>query len=566
MSDHHERYLETALDELHHGGPSEDLADRILARDAGPTLSLVKGGRRRRFWLLLQAASVLLVIGLTIFVVIQRDTNELPDGVIASAGSYELRDGRLEISEGWYALTAGAPTVSSNDTTIEQVSGRVLVRVGNVPDETELQAQHDWLRRNGMENAMSFKWIQAGGLAICVLAGTAVVDGTLVEAQKVEARNDEKAKDWAAVEKEIKADKQRIEDLQTQMEVASLRVENARQDVASAKKDGNAARIKEMITIQSQYEKEYKELETEYYRLSRDVNVREYELKVHKQEEVVAERTKALKQNPDDANAKKAALEAERELLSLKLALKTYREEARDAEAKAKSEEPITIDFVQKDIHTIMHYIALKSGLQIVVEGEIEGSFTVSYKDIAPRAAIKSICKANGLDMIEDGEVIIIKQGDPRFDFTFEGSLGDAIDTISSTTGVSVRAHKSLRDEHEVMVFVKQVSVRQVLDLLCDDLELSLVVIGDGYIIREQLADCTTQRLTDMADEHAAEAATLENQIQFAIVALEGAREEGNMAAVAESEKRLQAYRKAKADHEAELTALRGELGKRGDK
>jgi type II secretory pathway component GspD/PulD (secretin) len=72
-------------------------------------------------------------------------------------------------------------------------------------------------------------------------------------------------------------------------------------------------------------------------------------------------------------------------------------------------EDPITIDFVQKDLHTVMHYIALRSGLQIIVEGEVDVKLTVMFRSIRPKQAIQSICKANKLDYIEDGNVIIIK-------------------------------------------------------------------------------------------------------------------------------------------------------------
>ncbi|MCC7510542.1 MAG: type II secretion system protein GspD [Planctomycetes bacterium] len=73
------------------------------------------------------------------------------------------------------------------------------------------------------------------------------------------------------------------------------------------------------------------------------------------------------------------------------------------------SSQPITIDFVQKDIHTVMHYIALRSGLQISVEGSVKVELTVMYRDVDPKEAIRSLCKSNKLDYIEDGKFIIIK-------------------------------------------------------------------------------------------------------------------------------------------------------------
>lgn len=72
--------------------------------------------------------------------------------------------------------------------------------------------------------------------------------------------------------------------------------------------------------------------------------------------------------------------------------------------------DPITVDFVQKDIHTVMHYIALRSGLQIIVEGVIDVKLTVMYRKVLPKDAIRSICKANELEYVEDGAFIIIKK------------------------------------------------------------------------------------------------------------------------------------------------------------
>ena len=73
--------------------------------------------------------------------------------------------------------------------------------------------------------------------------------------------------------------------------------------------------------------------------------------------------------------------------------------------------------FVRKDIHTVMHYIALKSGLQIIVQGDIDVKVTTMLTfsegvDPKKRAKelIRSIAKANGLEVVEDGEVVIIKE------------------------------------------------------------------------------------------------------------------------------------------------------------
>ncbi|MCA8911142.1 MAG: hypothetical protein KDB82_05535 [Planctomycetes bacterium] len=123
---------------------------------------------------------------------------------------------------------------------------------------------------------------------------------------------------------------------------------------------------------------------------------------------------------------------------------------AQDEDFEADPNEPITVDFVQKDLHTVMHYIALRSGLQIIVQGDVDVKLTVMFRKIVPKEAIQSICKANKLDYIEDGNVIIIKtrpqdtqlanvvkgESDGRFNVNFLSQpLVDAIMEVASVTG-----------------------------------------------------------------------------------------------------------------------------------
>lgn len=86
----------------------------------------------------------------------------------------------------------------------------------------------------------------------------------------------------------------------------------------------------------------------------------------------------------------------------------------------------MTVDFVQKDIHTVMHYIALRSGLKIIVEGTVTVKLTVMFPEVKPIDAIRAICKANKLDFIEDGEYIIIKarQSDAQLANVVAGGRG----------------------------------------------------------------------------------------------------------------------------------------------
>jgi type II secretory pathway component GspD/PulD (secretin) len=73
------------------------------------------------------------------------------------------------------------------------------------------------------------------------------------------------------------------------------------------------------------------------------------------------------------------------------------------------SELPITVDFLRKDIHIVMLFIGNRSGLNINVDSSVNRNITVIYRNERPRDIIRSLCQANKLDMIEDGNVIIIR-------------------------------------------------------------------------------------------------------------------------------------------------------------
>ena len=71
-------------------------------------------------------------------------------------------------------------------------------------------------------------------------------------------------------------------------------------------------------------------------------------------------------------------------------------------------------------LRTILHRLAIQAGVSIVVEGDLDVSLSYIQKgwldlnDEVPRALalarIQSICKANKLDYIHDGDVVIIKR------------------------------------------------------------------------------------------------------------------------------------------------------------
>jgi hypothetical protein len=73
-------------------------------------------------------------------------------------------------------------------------------------------------------------------------------------------------------------------------------------------------------------------------------------------------------------------------------------------------EKPITVDFVNRDIHSVFHYIALRSGLNVIVQGSLDTKVTVMLRDKKPRDAIRAICDGNNLELVEDGGSFIVRK------------------------------------------------------------------------------------------------------------------------------------------------------------
>lgn len=156
-------------------------------------------------------------------------------------------------------------------------------------------------------------------------------------------------------------------------------------------------------------------------------------------------------------------------------------------EHRPNPDDDITVDFVQKDIHTVMHYIALRSGLQINVDGQISANLTVMYRDVNPKEAIRSICKANELEYVEDGKFIIIKrrvqqtglanvvkgEAAGRFNVSFEShELVAAIMEVGKITQTNVLVPTTIenelagpatvKDEEAKQSFVVQIQKRRI--------------------------------------------------------------------------------------------------------
>jgi cell division septum initiation protein DivIVA len=179
-------------------------------------------------------------------------------------------------------------------------------------------------------------------------------------------------------------------------------------------------------------------------------------------------------------------------------------EEAVEEESDPDPNDPINLDFVQKDLHTVMHYIALRSGLQIIVEGGFVLKLTVMFRNVDPNEALRSICKANNLEMVEDGTVIIIKRN-PEWpiDVDFQDVLvGDALTDIYNKSGLWVRNRIPNERAPAVNIKLTDTKPREIIELICASADLRLVDRGGDLSVRLRPANMTKDELEqEMADE-----------------------------------------------------------------
>lgn len=165
------------------------------------------------------------------------------------------------------------------------------------------------------------------------------------------------------------------------------------------------------------------------------------------------------------------------------------------------------------DLHTTLHYIALKSGLQIIVQEGIDLQLTIDFsfpegvdpKDRA-REIIHSIAKANKLDIIEDGDVIILKERlqdksvpcvtrsefDGRYNAEFENhDLVEAIMETARVTHTDVFFPVTPQDQSEKsedVVRWKRISL-SVKDATTDHIMRELARLGDMTIDVSVISD-----------------------------------------------------------------------------
>jgi type IV pilus assembly protein PilQ len=72
------------------------------------------------------------------------------------------------------------------------------------------------------------------------------------------------------------------------------------------------------------------------------------------------------------------------------------------------SGQPVSFDFQQADLRTVLRAFAEISGLNIVIDPKVEGSVDVSLKDVPWDQALEIILRANKLDYVVDGTIVRI--------------------------------------------------------------------------------------------------------------------------------------------------------------
>jgi hypothetical protein len=113
----------------------------------------------------------------------------------------------------------------------------------------------------------------------------------------------------------------------------------------------------------------------------------------------------------------------------------------------------IDVDMIDWDIHRALLFISMRSGLQVNVAGNVSGRVTVLYRNVTGREAIAHICRALGLQMIEDGSVIIVQADSAKelkpisVDFVRE-DISKVMAHIAEHTGLTIE----VADDLEVVV------------------------------------------------------------------------------------------------------------------
>ncbi len=186
-----DRLTDSDLREVLGNRRAPDFANAILAAlkkpavDPSPTPALAPVHRLGRRWVRwLEAACIAAAFGVMAWLLWPGDRNEqLPAGVVASRDAkYAVSKTAIKLDKGWLLLAEDTPVTVVGDGRVGAVKGRVMVKVGDVPTQSELnELGASWpseLTDEEKTMLMNPKnWMAAGTMAVCLLGGTAVVNG-----------------------------------------------------------------------------------------------------------------------------------------------------------------------------------------------------------------------------------------------------------------------------------------------------------------------------------------------------------------------------------------------------
>ena len=198
-----ERFWDASIAEAVREDSPPDLTARVLKELAespeGVTAAPRKKGRLLKICLELAAAAcVVVAIGWATGLIKLPDSGQTIDPerrqVAAPEGTdCAIVDETLVLRHGWLLVTTGSLDVHCGDSRLTEVDGRVLVFAGSMPTREEAAAVADWLKANELEIDMitqTKRWAQGLALAALVLTGSAVLDGTRIEAEEKQEQNE----------------------------------------------------------------------------------------------------------------------------------------------------------------------------------------------------------------------------------------------------------------------------------------------------------------------------------------------------------------------------------------
>jgi hypothetical protein len=194
-----ERFWDASIAEAVREDTPPDLTARVLKELAESPETVTAAPRRKGRLLkicleLAAAACVVVAIGWATGLIKLPEGNQTidpePRQVAAPEGTdYAIVDETLVLRHGWLLVTTGSLDVHCGDSRLTEVDGRVLVFAGSMPTRAEAAAVADWLKANELEIDMitqTKRWAQGLAMAAMVLTGSAVLDGTRIEAEQKE--------------------------------------------------------------------------------------------------------------------------------------------------------------------------------------------------------------------------------------------------------------------------------------------------------------------------------------------------------------------------------------------